>query len=102
MDSACSVIFKNIYGVWGKFQMPYFALFPPMSNEKVSTTRIENGILSVSSVARKKIQERIIREIELNGWGSFIFSVIVPTERCTRSETARKSCRRNLPARLYW
>lgn len=62
-----------------------------MSNEKVSTTEDRKWYsLRVISGKEKKIQERIIREIELNGWGSFIFSVIVPTEKVYKVRNGKK------------
>jgi len=66
-----------------------------MSNEKVATTAITDEekkwySLRVISGKEKKIQERIVREIELNGWDSFIFSVIVPTEKVYKVRNGKK------------
>jgi len=65
-----------------------------MSNEKVATTTATEDrkwySLRVISGKEKKIQERIIREIELNGWDSFIFSVIVPTEKVYKVRNGKK------------
>ena len=66
-----------------------------MSNEKVSTTATTDEekkwySLRVISGKEKKIQERIVREIELNGWDSFIFSVIVPTEKVYKVRNGKK------------
>ncbi|MFM8487365.1 MAG: transcription termination/antitermination protein NusG [Bacteroidota bacterium] len=65
-----------------------------MSNEKVSTTATAEDrkwySLRVISGKEKKIQERIVREIELNGWDSFIFSVIVPTEKVYKVRNGKK------------
>jgi len=66
-----------------------------MSNEKVATTATTDEekkwySLRVISGKEKKIQERIVREIELNGWDSFIFSVIVPTEKVYKVRNGKK------------
>jgi transcriptional antiterminator NusG len=66
-----------------------------MSNEKVVSTATTDEerkwySLRVISGKEKKIQERIVREIELNGWGSFIFSVIVPTEKVYKVRNGKK------------
>lgn len=66
-----------------------------MSNEKVATTATTDEekkwySLRVISGKEKKIQERIVREIELNGWNSFIFSVIVPTEKVYKVRNGKK------------
>jgi transcriptional antiterminator NusG len=66
-----------------------------MSNEKVATTTTTDEekkwySLRVISGKEKKIQERIVREIELNGWNSFIFSVIVPTEKVYKVRNGKK------------
>jgi len=66
-----------------------------MSNEKVVNTATTDEerkwySLRVISGKEKKIQERIVREIELNGWGSFIFSVIVPTEKVYKVRNGKK------------
>jgi transcriptional antiterminator NusG len=66
-----------------------------MINEKVVTTAttVEERkwySLRVISGKEKKIQERIVREIELNGWDSFIFSVIVPTEKVYKVRNGKK------------
>ncbi|MEY4204854.1 MAG: hypothetical protein RL013_2558 [Bacteroidota bacterium] len=66
-----------------------------MSNEKVATATTTDEerkwySLRVISGKEKKIQERIVREIELNGWGSFIFSVIVPTEKVYKVRNGKK------------
>jgi transcriptional antiterminator NusG len=66
-----------------------------MINEKVVTTATTGEerkwySLRVISGKEKKIQERIVREIELNGWDSFIFSVIVPTEKVYKVRNGKK------------
>jgi len=66
-----------------------------MSNEKVATATTTDEerkwySLRVISGKEKKIQERIVREIELNGWDSFIFSVIVPTEKVYKVRNGKK------------
>jgi len=66
-----------------------------MINEKVVTTATTGEerkwySLRVISGKEKKIQERIVREIELNGWNSFIFSVIVPTEKVYKVRNGKK------------
>lgn len=66
-----------------------------MSNEKVATTATTDEekkwySLRVISGKEKKIQERIVREIELSGWDSFIFSVIVPTEKVYKVRNGKK------------
>ncbi|MCE2821852.1 MAG: transcription termination/antitermination protein NusG [Bacteroidota bacterium] len=66
-----------------------------MSNEKLATTATAGEerkwySLRVISGKEKKIQERIVREIELNGWEPFIFSVIVPTEKVYKVRNGKK------------
>ena len=46
--------------------------------------------LRVISGKEKKIQERILLEIERSGWKDFIFSVIVPTEKVYKIRNGKK------------
>lgn len=46
--------------------------------------------LRVISGKEKKIQERIMLEIERSGWKDFIFSVIVPTEKVYKIRNGKK------------
>lgn len=46
--------------------------------------------LRVISGKEKKIQERILLEIERSGWKEFIFSVIVPTEKVYKIRNGKK------------
>lgn len=46
--------------------------------------------LRVISGKEKKIQERILLEIERQGWHNFIFSVIVPTEKVYKIRNGKK------------
>ncbi|MBN8683720.1 MAG: transcription termination/antitermination factor NusG [Chitinophagales bacterium] len=46
--------------------------------------------LRVISGKEKKIQERILSEIERSGWKSFVFSVIVPTEKVYKIRNGKK------------
>lgn len=46
--------------------------------------------LRVISGKEKKIQERIQLEIERSEWGSFVFSVIVPTEKVYKVRNGKK------------
>lgn len=46
--------------------------------------------LRVISGKEKKIQERILLEIERSGWGEFVFSVIVPTEKVYKIRNGKK------------
>jgi transcription termination/antitermination protein NusG len=46
--------------------------------------------LRVISGKEKKIQERIALEIERNGWGDFVFTVIVPTEKVYKVQNGKK------------
>ncbi len=46
--------------------------------------------LRVISGKEKKIQERILLEIERSGWKDFVFSVIVPTEKVYKIRNGKK------------
>ncbi|MBK7938119.1 MAG: transcription termination/antitermination factor NusG [Lewinellaceae bacterium] len=46
--------------------------------------------LRVISGKEKKIQERILLEIERSGWKEFVFSVIVPTEKVYKIRNGKK------------
>jgi transcriptional antiterminator NusG len=46
--------------------------------------------LRVISGKEKKIQERILLEIERSGWKDFIFSVVVPTEKVYKIRSGKK------------
>jgi transcriptional antiterminator NusG len=46
--------------------------------------------LRVISGKERKIQERILLEIERSGWQEFIFSVIVPTEKVYKLRNGKK------------
>lgn len=46
--------------------------------------------LRVISGKEKKIQERILLEIERSGWKDFIFSVVVPTEKVYKIRNGKK------------
>ncbi|MBU6342182.1 MAG: transcription termination/antitermination factor NusG [Bacteroidetes bacterium] len=46
--------------------------------------------LRVISGKEKKIQERILLEIERSGWKDFIFSVVVPTEKVYKIRAGKK------------
>lgn len=46
--------------------------------------------LRVISGKEKKIQERILLEVERSGWQDFIFSVIVPTEKVYKIRNGKK------------
>jgi len=46
--------------------------------------------LRVISGKERKIQERILLEIERSGWQEFIFSVIVPTEKVYKIRNGKK------------
>jgi transcriptional antiterminator NusG len=46
--------------------------------------------LRVISGKEKKIQERILLEIERSGWADFVFSVIVPTEKVYKIRNGKK------------
>jgi transcriptional antiterminator NusG len=46
--------------------------------------------LRVISGKEKKIQERILLEIERSGWKNFIFSVVVPTEKVYKIRSGKK------------
>lgn len=46
--------------------------------------------LRVISGKEKKIQERIIKEIENSGWEKFIFNVVVPTEKVYKIRNGKK------------
>lgn len=46
--------------------------------------------LRVISGKEKKIQERINLEIERSGWGNFVFSIIVPTEKVYKIRNGKK------------
>ena len=65
-----------------------------MSQEK-ETVAIEAAdkkwySLRVISGKEKKIQERILLEIERSGWKDFVFSVIVPTEKVYKIRNGKK------------
>lgn len=67
-----------------------------MNQEKeaaVATTAEEEKkwfSLRVISGKEKKIQERILLEVERSGWKDFIFSVIVPTEKVYKIRNGKK------------
>jgi transcriptional antiterminator NusG len=67
-----------------------------MSQEKHTQTESSTGetkkwySLRVISGKEKKIQERILLEIERSGWGEFVFSVIVPTEKVYKIRNGKK------------
>lgn len=46
--------------------------------------------LRVISGKEKKIQERIMLEIERSGWKEFVFSVVVPTEKVYKIRNGKK------------
>lgn len=46
--------------------------------------------LRVISGKEKKIQERILLEIERSGWKDFVFSVVVPTEKVYKIRNGKK------------
>lgn len=46
--------------------------------------------LRVISGKEKKIQERILLEIERSGWKEFVFSVVVPTEKVYKIRNGKK------------
>lgn len=46
--------------------------------------------LRVISGKEKKIQERIVLEIERSGWKDFVFSVVVPTEKVYKIRNGKK------------
>lgn len=46
--------------------------------------------LRVISGKEKKIQERILLEIERSGWQAFVFNVIVPTEKVYKVRNGKK------------
>ncbi|MBP6825031.1 MAG: transcription termination/antitermination factor NusG [Saprospiraceae bacterium] len=66
-----------------------------MNHEKETTASEVVGdkkwySLRVISGKEKKIQERILLEIERSGWKEFIFSVIVPTEKVYKIRNGKK------------
>ncbi|MEI6410873.1 MAG: transcription termination/antitermination protein NusG [Bacteroidota bacterium] len=67
-----------------------------MNQEKHTQTESSTGetkkwySLRVISGKEKKIQERILLEIERSGWGEFVFSVIVPTEKVYKIRNGKK------------
>ncbi|MBV6443366.1 MAG: transcription termination/antitermination factor NusG [Haliscomenobacteraceae bacterium CHB4] len=46
--------------------------------------------LRVISGKEKKIQERILLEVERSGWKDFVFSVVVPTEKVYKIRNGKK------------
>lgn len=61
--------------------------------ETTATTAVEEKkwySLRVISGKEKKIQERIVLEIERSGWKEFIFNVIVPTEKVYKVRNGKK------------
>lgn len=46
--------------------------------------------LRVISGKEKKIQERILLEVERSGWKEFVFSVVVPTEKVYKIRNGKK------------
>jgi transcriptional antiterminator NusG len=46
--------------------------------------------LRVISGKEKKIQERILLEIERSGWKDIVFSVVVPTEKVYKIRNGKK------------
>ncbi len=66
-----------------------------MNHEKETTASEVVGekkwySLRVISGKEKKIQERILLEVERSGWKEFIFSVIVPTEKVYKIRNGKK------------
>jgi transcriptional antiterminator NusG len=67
-----------------------------MNQEKettaVATTAEEKKWFSLRVISgkEKKIQERIVLEIERSGWKDFVFSVIVPTEKVYKIRNSKK------------
>lgn len=73
---------------------PSLSLAKSMSQEKetiAAAAETKNWYcLRVISGKEKKIQERIQLEIERSEWGSFVFSVIVPTEKVYKVRNGKK------------
>ena len=66
-----------------------------MSQDKETTTPATTEdrkwySLRVISGKEKKIQERILLEIERSGWQGFVFNVIVPTEKVYKVRNGKK------------
>jgi transcriptional antiterminator NusG len=58
--------------------------------ENISTQEKKWYSLRVISGKEKKIQERILLEIERSNWKGFVFSVIVPTEKVYKIRNGKK------------
>jgi transcription termination/antitermination protein NusG len=58
-------------------------LDPPVQDKKWYSLRVISG-------KEKKIQERILAEVERSDWKNFIFSVIVPTEKVYKIRNGKK------------